>query len=290
MRQSILTIIILSIFSIRTDAQILYECTSQNGDTVFYVFGTCHRLPSKAKVDTLTMSRLIRSSDVIFSELFVDDGDTSYKRVASKLNEKMRYKNNGSLKDSVTKEQYEKLMNYYRRNYGVSKKEFRWATYNLPFRMDNRLRYSSKKYYSLDFILYTIAKKSGKIIKNLDNEELLCSAYSYLSSEFDTRWLINKSEGRNIRGVVSDTLIQLYLQKDTVAINSLHKPSLMHQKILLNDRNKHWFTIIERNASRTNFIYCGLAHLISEELSLLNYFRSRQFAVKAVEIDIAHTP
>jgi len=74
------------------------------------------------------MSRLIRSSDVIFSELFVDDGDTSYKRVASKLNEKMRYKNNGSLKDSVTKEQYEKLMNYYRRNYGVSKKEFRWAT------------------------------------------------------------------------------------------------------------------------------------------------------------------
>jgi uncharacterized protein YbaP (TraB family) len=156
--------------------------------------------------------------------------------------------------------------------------------------MDNRLRYSSKKYYSLDFILYTIAKKSGKIIKNLDNEELLCSAYSYLSSEFDTRWLINKSEGRNIRGVVSDTLIQLYLQKDTVAINSLHKPSLMHQKILLNDRNKHWFTIIERNASRTNFIYCGLAHLISEELSLLNYFRSRQFAVKAVEIDIADTP
>jgi uncharacterized protein YbaP (TraB family) len=290
MRQSILTIIILSIFSIRTDAQILYECTSQNGDTVFYVFGTCHVLPSKAKVDTLTISRLIRSSDVIFSELFVDDGDTSYKSVASKLNEKRRYKNNGSLKDSVTKEQYEKLMNYYRRNYGVSKKEFRWATYDLPLRMDNRLRYSSKKYYSLDSILYTIAKRSGKIIKNLDNEELLYSAYSYLSSEFDTRWLINKIEGRNIRGEVTETFIQLYLQKDTVAINSLHKPSLMHQKILVNDRNKHWFTIIERNAGRTNFIYCGIAHLISGELSLLNYFKRRQFAVKAVEIDIADTP
>jgi hypothetical protein len=264
MRQSLLTIIILSFFSIRTDAQILYECTSQNGDTVFYVFGTCHRLPSKAKVDTLTMSRLIRSSDVIFSELFVDDG--------------------------VTKEQYEKLMNYYRRNYGVSKKEFRWATYDLPLRMDSRLRYSSKKYYSLDFILYSIARRSSKIIKNLDNEELLYNAYSYLLSEFDTRWLINKIEGRNIRGVDTDTFIQLYLQKDTVAINRFHKPSLMHQKILINDRNKHWFTIIERNAGRTNFIYCGLAHLISGELSLLNYFKRRQFAVKAIEIDIADSP
>jgi uncharacterized protein YbaP (TraB family) len=290
MRQSVLVIIYLLFFSIPSDAQILYQCASPNGDTVFYVFGTCHYLPREAKIDTVLLGKLIRSSDVVFSELFVEDGDPSYKRVVSNLNELVRYKNNGSILDSITQAQYGELMNYYRTSYGVSKKEFKWATYYLPLQMDNRLRYSSRNYYSIDKILYSIARRSGKKINNLDNEELLYNAHTYKSSEFDIRWLLSKVEGKNVGQFNDDTIIQLYLQQDTAGINRHYKPGLKRRQVLLEDRNKHWFTIFEQKAGRTNFIYCGLAHLISDEFSLLNYFRNRKFSVRAIEIDIAQKP
>jgi uncharacterized protein YbaP (TraB family) len=135
-----------------------------------------------------------------------------------------------------------------------------------------------------------MARRSGKKIKNLDNEQLLYNVYSYLSSAFDARWLMDRVEGKSVGQTDDDVIIKLYLQQDTAGINRRYEPGLRHRKILLEDRNRHWFTTLERNAGRINFVYCGIAHLIFEEFSLLNYFRGRKFSVEAIEIDIDERP
>ena len=288
MRHIPITIIIL-FFSVFLNAQILYECRSQNSDTVVYVFGTCHSVPVKAKIDTVFLTKLIHASDVIFSEIFVDDGDTSYKKMSLSLNKKLRYKNNGLLRNSVTKDEYAQIMNYYKSQYGTSTKEFRWSTYYLPQVMHNQLKYSNKKFYSLDKLLYSIAKQTNNKIKNLDNEQLLSDAYAMLSSQYDIKWLLNMVNHRDTSQIGNDLIIQYYLRQDTAGIAGVLRASplhSLHQKVLIENRNKHWFKVIDQHLERSNFIYCGLAHVISGESSLLNFFRTKQYSITEININI----
>lgn len=252
MRHCLITIAIL-LFSVCVEAQILYECKSSNSDTVVYVLGTCHYLPAEAKIDTVLLSNLMRASDVIFSELYVDNGDSSYRKTTSSIRDGLRFKNNGLLSDSVTKKEYDQILHYYKRNFGTSTKEFRWLSYYSPWAMHNRLKYNNRKYYSLDYLLYSIAKRTNNKIKNLDNEQLLVNAYTQLSTEYDIKWLLNLiGQGRN-RQTDEDLIIQQYLRQDTASIASIIRASNInstHQKVLIDDRNKHWFKVLINTLER----------------------------------------
>jgi hypothetical protein len=48
--QRVLLFIILVFLAIRAKSQVFYACKSPNGDTTFYLMGTHHRLPKKAKI------------------------------------------------------------------------------------------------------------------------------------------------------------------------------------------------------------------------------------------------
>lgn len=291
MRHSLITIAIL-LFNVCVEAQILYECKSSNNDTVVYVLGTCHYLPFEAKIDTVLLSNLMNASDVIFSELYVNNGDSSYRKAISIITDGLRFKNNGLLSDSVTKKEYDQILHYYKRNFGTSTKEFRWVSYYLPWVMHNRLKYSNKKFYSLDKLIYSIAKRTNNKITNLDNEQLLDNSIAFLSNKYDVKWLLKLVNEQGIGAMDDYPVIQHYLWQDTAAIGLMRRndKDLLHQKNLVDDRNKHWFTVIEHHLGQTNFIFCGLAHVAWGELSLLNFLRTKQYSIKTIKVDIKVIP
>ncbi|MFN9941471.1 MAG: hypothetical protein ACK56I_18540, partial [bacterium] len=121
---------------------------------------------------------------------YIDDGDDGYKTVVSNLEKSKRYHNDGLLKDSVTKGEYQKIYSYYHSRFGVSKRRFEWASYFRPWVMDSRLRYNRNEYGQMDDVLYAMARVKGKVVKNLDNENLLYALSSTLNSTFDIQWLL----------------------------------------------------------------------------------------------------
>ena len=272
--------------AIRAKSQVFYACKSPNGDTTFYLMGTHHYLPQKVKLDTILLGSYLRDCEVVFSEMYIDDGDDGYRTVVSNLEKNKRYHNNGLLKDSVTKEKYQQILSYYHRNFGVSKKSFEWASYFRPWVMDSRLRYNRKDYYQMDDLLYAMGRARGKVVRNLDTGNLLYAASATLNSTFDIQWLLSKVNNGNSIMTDDEMIAQAYLKQDTASILKHRNVNLEYQKHLIDDRNKHWVTVFEKYGGRTNFVYCGLAHLISGEYALLTYFRSKRYSVKAIDIHL----
>lgn len=279
-------LIILLFAAIRIQSQVFYACMSPNGDTTYFLMGTHHYLPKKVKLDTILLGNYLGECDVVFSELYIDDGHDRYRTVVSNVEKSRRYPNDGLLKDSVTKEEYQQIFNYYHRRYGVSKKSFEWASYFRPWVMDSRLMYNRKNYYQMDDVLHAMARASGKVVKNLDTEDLLYAASATLNSTFDIQWLLSRVNNGNITMTDDEMIAQAYLQQDTASILKHINTDPEHQKHLIDDRNKHWFTVFEKYGGRTNFVYCGLAHLISGEYALLSYFRSKRYLIKAIDIHL----
>jgi uncharacterized protein YbaP (TraB family) len=284
--QKALLFILFVFAAFQAKAQVFYECKSLNGDTTFYLMGTCHYLPKTAKFDTILLGNYIRNCDVVFSEMYIDDGDISYKTALSNLGKNKRYKNDGLLKDSVTKIEYQRIFSYYHSRFGVSKKQFNWASYYRPWAMDSRLRHNLKENYSMDHILYAIAKAARKTVRNLDNEDLLYAASSKLNSVFDINWLLFMVNGEKITMTDDEIIAQSYLKQDTARILKQLSADPEHQRYLIDDRNRHWLTVFEKYCGRTNFVYCGLAHVISGQYALLNYFRSKHYSVKAIDVNL----
>ena len=271
----------------QSDAQLLYKCTSKTRDTVFYLFGTCHYLPVTSRIDTALLGTLIRGADIVFSELYVDDGDSSYKKSISGLRRLSLYKNQGSLSDSLTRKQYAQVMRFYQERYGVSKKEFQAQTYYIPQIMDNHLRYNSRNYYSIDLVLSNLALASGNRIKNLDNEHLITRAVQQISVDYNIRWLLNMVNKKSDSS--DDLIMQSYLQQDTAGIlKAFHQDNSnpVSEQVMLENRNRHWINVIEQYKAQTNFLFCGISHILYREYSLLNLFREKGYTVKAVDIKV----
>jgi len=282
--QRVLLFIILVFLAIRAKSQVFYACKSPNGDTTFYLMGTHHRLPKKVKLDTILLGNYLKDCEMVFSEMYIDDGDDGYKTVVSNLEKSKRYHNDGLLKDSVTKGEYQKIYSYYHSRFGVSKRRFEWASYFRPWVMEYRLRYSGKEFYSMDKVLYSMAKVKGKVVRNLDNENLLYAAFSELNSTFDIQWLLLTVKGRDSIMTADEIIAQSYLKQDTASILKHRSVDPEYQKYLIDDRNRHWFTVFEKYGGRTNFVYCGLAHIISGQYALLKYFNSKHYSIKAIDI------
>lgn len=282
--QRALLFTILVILSIQAKSQVFYVCKSPDGDTTFYLLGTHHYLPKKVKLDTSLLGAYLRDSDVVFSELFVDDGGSRYKAVLANLEKSRRYPLNGLLKDSISKDEFQRIFLYYNRLFGVSKKSFERVSYYRPWMMDSRLRYDRNEYYPMDDLLYKLAGASGKTIRNLDNENLLNAASASLNSSFDVRWLLSRvSNGDNIK-TDDEIIARAYLEQDTATMLKHMYKDPEHQKHLIDDRNKHWLEVFEQFGGRTNFVYCGMAHLIAGQYALLTYFQSKHYTVKAIDI------
>jgi uncharacterized protein YbaP (TraB family) len=282
--QQVLFFIIILFAAIGSRAQVFYECKSSNGDTTYFLMGTHHNLPKKVKLDTILLGNYIRDCEVVFSEMYIDDGDIRYKTVVSNVEKNKRYRNDGVLKDSVTEGDYQKIFSYYHRRFGVSKRRFESASYFRPWVMDSRLRYSRKEFYPMDNVLYSLAKVKGKVVRNLDNEDLLYAATSELNSSFDIQWLLLAIEGRDSIMTADEIIAKSYRKQDTASILKHLSVDPEYQKYLIDDRNRNWFTVFEKYGGRTNFVYCGLAHIISGKYALLKYFNSKHYSIKAIDI------
>lgn len=279
--------------SIGLNAQILYECRSSSKDTVVYVLGTCHLLPNQVQIDTALLANLIHTSEVVFSEMYIDDGDTSYQRVKTNLINALRFKNNGVLSDSMTKKDYASVMAFYKLNYGVTTKQFRWSNYYQPWVMHRKLTNSNRTHYSFDNLIYSMAKAKSKRIVNLDNEQGLMKAHEWLNHAYGIQWLLGFTNQVNAKELDEEYLIEkYYLKQDTASIALLRGKGgdTLRQKLVVDDRNRHWQTVIEKHQRGSNFVFGGLAHVMLGEYSLLNYFKTKQYTIKPIRIDIRTLP
>ena len=135
----------------------------------------------------------------------------------------------------------------------------------------------------MDNVLYSLAKVKGKVVRNLDNEDLLYAATSELNSSFDIQWLLLAIEGRDSIMTADEIIAKSYRKQDTASILKHLSVDPEYQKYLIDDRNRNWFTVFEKYGGRTNFVYCGLAHFISGKYALLKYFNSKHYSIKAID-------
>jgi uncharacterized protein YbaP (TraB family) len=131
-----------------------------------------------------------------------------------------------------------------------------------------------------------MAKVKGKVVRNLDNENLLYAAFSELNSTFDIQWLLLRVKGRDSMMTADEIFAQsYYLKQDTASILKHRSVNVdpEYQKYLIDDRNRHWFTVFEKYGGRTNFVYCGMGHIVSGQYALLKYFNSKHYSIKAID-------
>ena len=139
----------------------------------------------------------------------------------------------------------------------------------------------------MEDLIYRLSLNKKKRIRNLDNLQLLSAAYGQLNHAYGTRWLIDLAKGRDDHDKRRRSLLSVYLSQDTSMVAKMAGADPVASSIystLIDDRNRSWLVTISQNLQKTNFVYCGLLHLLSGDFALLKILKSQGYTIEPIYI------
>lgn len=281
MRFSIFLFLFLS-FGFRGTTQVFYKCESPGKDTVTWLLGTVHYIPSNMFQFDPVVDSALAQAHTLFSETYVDDGNPHYRDSLAILMQESRYPDNKKLEDFISKKEEKRLFKFYHDLFDVSRKDFKEASKYIPLAMHQRFIYR-RGYIRMEDHYYQQAKAAGKRIVLLDDIVHLKEAYGIFKKFYTVSWLMNSYH--NPYG--NSQTEKIYLEQDTAKTKillNLAQIAGMNTYGLMYRRNLRWFEVLNQNSSTSNFIYCGFAHLLGG-IGLLNHYRKKGYTITAVPVN-----
>lgn len=269
-------------------SQILYTCTSPNRDTVTYLLGTSHVLPFDRYHHDPRIDSLVGQSAILFTEHYVPATDPLYRQYKKKLEQATFYKDKQRIDDFLSAADAAFLYRYYdslyHRNAAYTKAVARKIA---PFFHQLMLVPKGEKAFYLDKQVYIQAMERQIKVVPLDDATTLLAGYQALAEVYTPQWLVNEIRSGKL-DQHEDPLDAAYLDQDTSLIkrcmaNNPDRQSPRYDNVIKN-RNIRWEALIEKLGTKSNFVACGIAHLLEDDIGLIYYFKRKGYHVEGVSL------
>jgi uncharacterized protein len=230
-----------------------------------YLFGTIH---------------LIRSADFFlpegFDQAFNQSQNIVFEIDMSKLDDmaeimsllpKVIMKDELSLRDLITDEEYEKVNDYFN-NAGIplffleKVKPMFLTIFADPEMKPGMVETGEYKSYEMEF--HSLAEEKGKRVLGLESIDYQIGVLDSIPYSEQAQMLIKSIENPESQGSTMDSLIMMYRNQDIEGLHRSIKSDDIskYENILLNDRNENWIPVMSQIMKESpSFFAVGAGHL-----------------------------
>jgi len=286
--KSILAIIIfIAVFSGKTKAQeeksLLWEISGNGLKQHSFLFGTVHLVPQEKYFFTDEMQIAFNKCKTLALEVDMDDISLAQQLSMAK---KIMIPDKKTIKDFVSKKDFERLTTYMIDSMKVDKKMFNQIKSLKPiFAVSMILLKLVKDPVTYEVKLMEAAKKKKMDIVGLETIEFQFSTIDKIPVEEQIKSVYLESIGKSPLEEYNK-MVDAYVEQDLKKLKELveeDKTVKDFQKDLLETRNTNWIPVMEKFAKKqSTFFAVGAAHLVGK-VGLIQLLRDKGFTVTAVK-------
>jgi uncharacterized protein YbaP (TraB family) len=233
---------------------LLWEISGKGISSPSYIFGTIHMICPEDFIISDTVRKIFSSTEKLYLELDMDDPMMTVKSM------KLSLKTDGSLKDMMEKEDYERLEKFMKDSIG------------LPTLLMNRM-----KPFALMSLIY------DRILPCKKKESYELSFLEMAQKEKKEVLGLERIEGQKRE---FEEMVSLYKKKDLSSLALLINKSTSqsdYEDILIYNRNRNWVPVMEKAMSdHSVFFAVGAGHLPGEN-GVIRLLRKAGYTVRPVE-------
>jgi uncharacterized protein len=270
-----------------TDKALLWEIKGKDLKAPSYVFGTIHMIPAQDFfLPNGTLTAIEKTKEMVFE---IDMADMSDMSNIMGLMSKLFMKDNTSLKDLLTAEEYKKVSAHFK-------------SIGLPMMMLDRIKpmilsaftmgdikptdMANGKIKSYEIEFYDVAKNKKMKTGGLETIDFQIAIFDSIPYKDQAKMLINQLNGGDTSNDDFKKLTEIYKAQDieklyteTMASDELDKNS----DILLVKRNQAWIPIMAAQSKKTPTFYAvGAGHLAGPN-GVITLLKKAGYSVTAVK-------
>jgi uncharacterized protein YbaP (TraB family) len=259
---------------------LLWEISGKEISSPSYIFGTIHMICPEDFIISDTVRKIFSSTEKLYLELDMDDPMMTVKSM------KLSLKTDGSLKDMMEKEDYERLEKFMKDSIGLPmllmNRMKPFALMSLIY--DRILPCKKKESYELSFL--EMAQKEKKEVLGLERIEDQFDVFDKIPDSSEIRMIMNMVDDLESQKREFEEMVSLYKKKDLSSLALLINKSTSqsdYEDILIYNRNRNWVPVMEKAMSdHSVFFAVGAGHLPSEN-GVIRLLRKAGYTVRPVE-------
>jgi uncharacterized protein YbaP (TraB family) len=273
-------LLIMSTAFAQKDKGLLYEISGNELTKPSYVFGTFHIMCAEDYLMSEIIKQKFTATEQVVLELDMDDP-----QMMVQMQQQMFMKDGKSLKDLLSKEDYDEVGNYFT------------DSLKIPFQMLDKVKpfaLTSMLYpkilgcpiqsFEMDFV--KLGKAEKKEILGLETVTDQMRVFDAIPYQKQAEDLVGAIEDMDDSKAEFDKLVATYKTEDIDAIAKIIAEEdngyAEYTDILLNNRNQNWIAKISDFAKKkSTFFAVGAGHLGGKE-GVVNLLREAGYTVKAV--------
>jgi uncharacterized protein YbaP (TraB family) len=272
-----------------TEKTLLWKVTGNGLSKPSYLFGTMHLLCADDIIisDSLTMA--IKQADNVYLELDMDN----FMEMMSAMTQ-MTMRNDTTLADLLSKEDYEKVKKYFEENSSMlpfSMLETYKPLLATSLIMEQKSSGSCNKMISMEQLVMKEARNNGVKVKGIETMMYQISIFDSIPYKFQAEQLLKMiEEGAKDDGTEMKLITDAYRQQDLSVMEEMTKKADMgienFTDLLLYNRNRNWAEKLKTlMPDRSLVVAVGAGHLPGEQ-GLINLLKKAGYKVEPVKNDM----
>lgn len=267
---------------------LLWRISGKNIATPSYLFGTMHMLCADDIQLSDSLASAIQKADNVYLEL---DMDNLFEMMSAMT--KMKMRNDTTLADLLTKDEYEKIKTYFKENSGII--PFSMLETYKPLLAASMIMEQQggqcDNMISMEQLIMQEAKKNDVKIKGMETMEYQLSIFDSIPYGFQAKQLVKMvEEGQKDNGSEMKEVTDAYRNQQLSKMEELTKKEDMgiesFANLLLYNRNANWTKKLEGLlADKSLVIAVGAGHLPGEK-GVINLLRKAGYKVEPVKNDM----
>ena len=263
-----------------TENALLWEISGKGISSPSYIFGTIHMICPEDFIISDTVRRVFSRTQKLYLELDMDDPMMTVKSM------KLSLKTDGSIKDMMAKEDYERLEKFMKDSIGLPMLLMnRMKPFTLMSLLYDRILPCKKKEsYELSFL--EMARKEKKEVLGLERIEDQFNVFDKIPDSSEIRMIMNMVDDLESQRRDFEEMVSLYKKKDLSSLALLISKSSGqsdYEDILIFNRNRNWIPVMEKAMSdHGNFFAVGAGHLPGEN-GVIRLLRKAGYTVRPVD-------
>jgi uncharacterized protein len=269
----------------KAENTLLWKISGNGLEKPSYLFGTIHMLCKEDAYLGDSLVKAIKTSDKIYLEL---DMDNLFDMLGAMS--KMKMKNDTTLADLLTAEEYKRVKNYFK-NKSTMLPFSVLETYK-PFIASSLMMESAMvcdEQVAMEQLVMEEAKRHGKGVDGLETTAYQMSIFDSIPYKIQAEELLKMVavDGKEAEGDKEfKALMQAYKDQDLKKLGEMITKSdagmMQYEDILLNNRNRNWVEKMKKlMPSKSLVVAVGAGHLPGEK-GVINLLRKAGFTVTPV--------
>ena len=263
---------------------LLWEVSGNGLNKPSYIFGTMHLLCASDAMLSDNLKSIIKNADEIYFEIDMDDLGEMFKGLQMGV-----MKNDTTLKDLYTEEEYERLQNFFKEHgMGLQFTMMRKMQPMLVSALVYQAVMPCSETEGMELSIMQVAKKSSKEIKGLETAAFQAALLNDIPYSTQAKELLMSIDSTSYALQESEKMMDLYREQD---LDKLLQFSLESdggtiaevQDVMINKRNANWANQFPGIAKNKQLLIAVGAGNLGGDKGLLNLLKHSGYTVRAIE-------